>query len=127
MKYDEPKDNDLVLPLKYYEGRDVYHVPAFVEPGRFVWYKTHSDCDYYIRQIDVGVYQIGSFGDKKAPNAKKMSVVCPDEDIVILQPVNNRILFCGSCAPHKFVKGGEIYKRNVSFEAENGRMNYQEV
>lgn len=105
------KDTDYVLPLRYYEGRNIYHVPAFKEPYKFSWYKNHAEEDFYIRDIDIGIYEIGSFNGAKLPNLKKVTVECPYEQDKILQPVSDNILFCPSCAPHKYVKGGEILKK----------------
>lgn len=112
MKYREITDTDLVQPLHYYEERDVYHVPAFVMPGRLCWFRDHSEDDLYIRSLDVGIYEIGRLRGGKVPSAKKITVECPDEPEVPLQPVTHTILFCPSCAPHKFVQNGQIMKKH---------------
>ena len=104
-------DNDVVQPLHYYESRDVYHVPAFVTPGRLGWYRKHCDDDYYIRSLDAGVYEIGCMTSGRTPNARKMRVECPYEDGMILQAVDKTTMFCPSCAPHKYVRNGEVLKK----------------
>ncbi|MBQ0040820.1 MAG: hypothetical protein KBS56_02185 [Clostridiales bacterium] len=117
--YPEVKDSDPVYPLRYSEAKDWYRVPYFCEPSRLSWLRSHSDKKYYIRQLDVGIYEIGSIHGGKVPNAKKIKVECPDHQFELLEAVDSTTLFCGLCAPHKYVKNGEILKKCIRL-AENG-------
>ena len=116
MRHTTILDSDPVMPLRYNESRNAYHVPAFVTPGRLSWFRNHSEDDYYIRSLDVGVYEVGSLRGKKLPNLKKVTVECPDEQFEELQYVSDNILFCPSCAPHKYVSGGEILKKQYKLD-----------
>lgn len=111
--YPETRDCDFVFPLRYSEKRDMYRVPYFCTPSRLSWLRTHSDLKLYLHEVDNGIFVIGSIRGDKVPNAKKIRIECPHEQDVLLEAVDSKTLFCGQCAPHKYVRNGEIKKKII--------------
>lgn len=123
-KYPETRNCDKVYPLRYSEEKGWYRVPYFVMPSPLGWLKKHSERKYYLQEVDVGIYVLGSIHGDKVPNAKKIKVECPDHQFTLLEPVDSTTLFCGECAPHKFVRNGEILKKIVHLR-QYGNISYE--
>ena len=82
-------------------------------PSKLSWLRQHCERELYIRELDIGIYEIGSLRGGKVPNAKKIKVLCPYHEERYLEAVDSRTLFCAECAPHKYVKNGEILKKII--------------
>jgi len=97
VRKEKNKMKNVVFPLYFSKVRNAYY-NCYGE-FKLETLKKYPSIEFAMSEERSGVFTLARVTDGKAPNAKRMKVLCPYHDQHLLQAIDSTTLVCTKCDP----------------------------